>query len=164
MCVADAHELSHRQGLLAHALGCPMASGSPVLPAGFDDQQWYRQLYDYGMGASFGAGDADEELIPRLVQELVQPLAQHALQGVWSPASRRQSRAAAALVADLLVYVPADDGKMQARLGLTCPVLALSRATPTLLGLHLADALILASAYIQLAVSALLRQSSKAPL
>ncbi|CAK0740516.1 hypothetical protein CVIRNUC_001256 [Coccomyxa viridis] len=81
--------------------------------AGFDDQQWYQQLYDYGMTASFGAGDADEELIPRLVKELVQPLAQHALQDVWSPASRRQSRAAAALVADLLVYVPADDGKMQ---------------------------------------------------
>ena len=83
------------------------------LRAGFDDQQWYRQLYDYGMGASFGPEDADEELIPRLVRELVLPLAQHALQAVWNPASRRQSRAAAAVVADLLVYVPPDDPKMQ---------------------------------------------------
>ena len=116
-----------------------MASGFPVLPAGFDDQQWYRQLYDYGMEASFGAGDADEELIPRLVRELVQPLAQHALQGVWSPASRRQSRAAAALMADLLVYVPADDSKMQARPGLTCPVSALSSVLLALPGLHHAD-------------------------
>lgn len=85
-------------------------------PAGFDGQQWYLQLYDYGMSASFGPGDADEELIPRLVKELVLPLAQHALQNVWNPASRRQSTAAAAMVADLLVYVPPDDAKMQVRL------------------------------------------------
>jgi len=85
-------------------------------PAGFDGQQWYQQLYDYGMIASFGPGDADEELIPRLVKELVLPLAQHALQNVWNPASRRQSTAAAAMVADLLVYVPPDDTKMQVRL------------------------------------------------
>ena len=66
------------------------------------------------MSASFGPGDADEELTPRLVRELVLPLAQHALQDVWNPANRRQSRAAAAMVADLLVYVPPDDSKMQA--------------------------------------------------
>ena len=95
------------------------------------------------MAASFGAGDADEELIPRLVKELVLPLAQHALQDVWSPASRRQSRAAAALVADLLVYVPADDGKMQARPGSMCSVLALSQAAPTVPGLDQAEMLIL---------------------
>ena len=101
------------------------------------------------MTASFGAGDADEELIPRLVKELVQPLAQHALQDVWSPASRRQSRAVAALVADLLVYVPADDGKMQARPVSTCSVLALSEAAPTVPGLDHAN--IFASACLQLA-------------
>ena len=122
-----------------------------IFCTGFDDQQWYQQLYDYGMTASFGAGDADEELIPRLVKELVQPLAQHALQDVWSPASRRQSRAAAALVADLLVYVPADDGKMQARSGSTCSLSALSKAAPTVPGLDQADLLILATAYVQLA-------------
>ena len=85
-------------------------------PAGFDGQQWYQQLYDYGMSASFGPGDADEELIPHLVKELVLPLAQHVLQNVWNPASRRQSTAAAAMVADLLVYVPPDDTKMQVSL------------------------------------------------
>ncbi len=47
------------------------------------------------------------------VRELVLPLGHHALRSVWNPASKRQSRAAAALLADLLVYVPADDPKMQ---------------------------------------------------
>lgn len=47
------------------------------------------------------------------VRELVLPLGHHALRSVWNPASKRQTRAAAALLADLLVYVPADDAKMQ---------------------------------------------------
>lgn len=81
--------------------------------AGFDGQQWYQQLFDYGMAASVGPGDADEELVPRLVCELVLPLAHHGLRAVWNPASRRQTKAAAALIADLLVYVPTDDAKMQ---------------------------------------------------
>ena len=67
------------------------------------------------MSASFGPGDTDEELIPRLVKDLVLPLAQHALQNVWNPASRRHCKAAAAMLADLLVYVPPDDSKMQVR-------------------------------------------------
>ncbi|CAL8463414.1 g2948 [Coccomyxa elongata] len=82
-------------------------------PVGFDSQQWYEQLFDYGMAASMGPGDADEELVPKLVRELVLPLGHHALRSVWNPASKRQTRAAAALLADLLVYVPADDAKMQ---------------------------------------------------
>lgn len=65
------------------------------------------------MAASAGPGDTDEELVPKLVRELVLPLAHHALRSVWNPASRRQTKAAAALLADLLVYVPPDDPKMQ---------------------------------------------------
>jgi GC-rich sequence DNA-binding factor len=48
-----------------------------------------------------------------LLQKLVLPLAKQLLAGVWSPYSRRQSRAAAAMLADLLVYVPADDEALQ---------------------------------------------------
>ena len=96
--------------------------------AGFDDQEWYQQLFDYGMGPSVApqqqqqqqGSDPDEELIPRLVRELVLPRALHALRCVWNPASRRQTRAAAAVVADLLVYVPADDPKMQVRMRARC--------------------------------------------
>jgi GC-rich sequence DNA-binding factor len=92
--------------------------------AGFDAQQWYQQLFDYGMAtASSGAaanghaggGDADEELVPKLVRELVLPLAAHALAHAWRPVSARESRAAAALLADLLVYVPAEEPAMAVR-------------------------------------------------
>ena len=84
------------------------------------------------MSASSGPGDADEELTPRLVRELVLPLAQHALQDVWNPASRRQSRAAAAMVADLLVYVPPDDSKMQASSRRIEALILLKRNRPNL--------------------------------
>jgi hypothetical protein len=91
-----------------------------VCCSGFDDQQWYQQLFDYGMAASSGEGDPDEELIPRLVRELVLPRALHTLGSVWNPASRRQTKAAAAMVSDLLVYVPADDPKMQVMPAFCC--------------------------------------------
>lgn len=95
---------------------CKTASTEVSYVAGFDDQQWYQQLFEYGMAGSAGQpADPDEELIPKLVRELVLPRALHALRSVWNPASRRQTRAAAAMVADLLVYVPADDQKMQVR-------------------------------------------------
>ncbi|KAI3437850.1 hypothetical protein D9Q98_000296 [Chlorella vulgaris] len=83
---------------------------------GFDSQQWYQQLFDYGMAhdpASLDHDDPDANLVPQLVQKLVLPLAKQLLAGVWSPYSRRQSRAAAAMLADLLVYVPADDEALQ---------------------------------------------------
>lgn len=45
------------------------------------------------------------------------PLARQLLAGVWSPYSRRQSQAAAAMLADLLVYVPAEQEELQVRWG-----------------------------------------------
>lgn len=49
--------------------------------AGFDAQQWYKHLFDYGIaapapGANAGSAnghigvDADEELVPKLVREI----------------------------------------------------------------------------------------------
>lgn len=49
------------------------------------------------------------------VRELVLPLAAHALARAWRPVSARQSRQAAALLADLLVYVPAEEPAMAVR-------------------------------------------------
>lgn len=46
---------------------------------------------------------------PPTLQKLVLPLAKQLLTAVWSPYSRRQSRAAAAMLADLMVYVPAEE-------------------------------------------------------
>lgn len=51
----------------------------------------------------------------RMVRELVLPLAGHALREVWRPTSVRQSRAAAGLLAELLVYVPPEEPAMAVR-------------------------------------------------
>ncbi|KAK9815407.1 hypothetical protein WJX72_003173 [[Myrmecia] bisecta] len=78
---------------------------------GFDTQQWYGQLFEFGPPSE--AGDPDEDLVPKLVRELVLPLANHTLLHCWNPASKRHTRAAVALLGDLLVYVPPEDKKLQ---------------------------------------------------
>ena len=50
---------------------------------------------------------------PHTPQKLVLPLARRLLAEVWSPWSRRQSGAAAAMLADLLVYVPPEEEGLQ---------------------------------------------------
>lgn len=63
----------------------------------------------------------------RLVRELVLPLAAHALRAVWSPASVRQSRAAAGLLSELLVYLPAEEPAMAVRAPQRTPCLLCSK-------------------------------------
>ncbi len=98
---------------------CSEACPHPVRPsihAGFDWQSWYQELFDYGMpadAADADPSDPDADLLPRLVRKLVLPLASHALQHVWNPFSRRQSAAAAAVLEDLMVYVPPEDEGLQ---------------------------------------------------
>ena len=90
---------------------------------GFDSQDWYKQLFEYGLNgddiAPSGGSDPDEELVPRLVSQLVLPLAAHSLQHAWNPHSRRSTAAAKALLEDLLIYVPPEEPKLQV-LSLTC--------------------------------------------
>ena len=59
-------------------------------------------------------------VVPPPLQKLVLPLAKQLLAEVWSPYSRRQSVAAAVMLADLLVYVPAEDEALQVGLGQAC--------------------------------------------
>ena len=87
---------------------------------GFDSQSWYKHLFEYGLSedpsTSGNGSDPDEELIPRLVTQLVLPLAAHSLQHAWRPHSRRSTAAAKAMLEDLLIYVPPEEAKLQARL------------------------------------------------
>lgn len=87
--------------------------------AGFDSQSWYQDLFEYGLSSSSAqaqsGSDPDEELIPRLVTQLVLPLAAHSLQHGWKPHSRHSTAAAKALLEDLLVYVPPEEPKLQVR-------------------------------------------------
>jgi GC-rich sequence DNA-binding factor len=44
----------------------------------FDTQEWYQQLFEFGLGvgtAAAGAEDADANLVPQLVESLVLPMA-----------------------------------------------------------------------------------------
>lgn len=91
-----------------------------MLSAGFDSQSWYKHLFEYGLNGdpstSGNGSDPDEELIPRLVTQLVLPLAAHSLQHAWNPFSRRSTAAAKAMLEDLLIYVPPEEAKLQALL------------------------------------------------
>ncbi|DBA84127.1 TPA: hypothetical protein ACH3X1_006603 [Trebouxia sp. C0004] len=84
---------------------------------GFDSQEWYKQLFEYGLNGdnstSGNGADPDEELVPRLVGQLVLPLAAHSLQHAWNPHSRRSTAAAKAMLEDLLIYVPPEEPKLQ---------------------------------------------------
>ncbi len=51
----------------------------------------------------------------RQVRELVLPRTARLLASAWNPASRRQARAAAAVLQDAAAYVPPDDAALQAR-------------------------------------------------
>ncbi len=85
---------------------------------GFDKQQWYEVLFDYGIGSNNAAApmaedDPDGELVPQLVRKLVLPVALNMLQRCWDPSNLAQTKAAAALLGDLFVYIPAEEEKMQ---------------------------------------------------
>lgn len=95
-----------------------LLSWAPLDPGtdGFHAQHWYRLLFEYGMqpGAEQpSGGDADGDLVPRLVRSLIVPMAERLVDSVWDPWSCKQSTAAAALLEDLLIYVPPDDEGLQ---------------------------------------------------
>ncbi len=58
---------------------------------------------------------------PRQVRELVLPRTARLLASAWNPASRRQARAAAAVLQDAAAYVPPEDTALQARRSLGSP-------------------------------------------
>jgi GC-rich sequence DNA-binding factor len=84
----------------------------------FDQQDWYGQLFEYGMAgqdaaaAAAAADDPDANLVPQLVESLVLPQAMHLVKHCWDPFDFDQSRAVTALLTDLFVYVPADKADM----------------------------------------------------
>ena len=47
----------------------------PDTPAALDEHEWYTQLFEYGVedGLSQGGDDEDEDLVPRLVQQIIAP-------------------------------------------------------------------------------------------
>eukprot|EP00891_Asterochloris_glomerata_P000170 jgi/Astpho2/170/Aster-x0896 len=115
----DAHLSLSVPALLAPFVRLQLLQWDPLFggQAGLDSQGWYQELFTFGApqeAARHQQADADEELIPRLVQELALPLATHAVQHVWNPFSRRSTKALAAVLEEMMVYAPADNSKLQA--------------------------------------------------
>lgn len=69
--IRDGFPAANGVGCLAEA---PSDQGFGRVCAGFDSQKWYQALFDYGTGTAavpVEAGDADEDLVPRLVPSLL---------------------------------------------------------------------------------------------
>ncbi|GIL59704.1 hypothetical protein Vafri_14431, partial [Volvox africanus] len=102
-------ELLHWDPLYGTAEGAPYK--------GFDTHEWYGQLFEYGINTADGAAamtddDPDSELVPQLVRKLLLPLALHWIERCWDVRNGPHTRAVAALAAELLVYVPAEEERM----------------------------------------------------
>jgi hypothetical protein len=56
----------------------PLNGLSPTSAGGFDQQQWYSQLFEYGVvGHEAATDDPDGNLVPKLVESLILPQAMH---------------------------------------------------------------------------------------
>ena len=133
------NRLGFRQGTLSHPSSYSPLSGEGLdhkdgndhsgdvrrsSVAQFDQQDWYRHLFHYGIPEEHGGGtmaneqtagglgeadaaaDVDNDLVPRIVRSLIAPLSESLLEHVWNPWSHRQSLAASELLSDVMIYVP----------------------------------------------------------
>lgn len=116
----DAYVSMSAPALMAPFVRSQLLSWDPLHGSqpGFDHQQWYEALFSFGMedenvATNGSSNSADGDLVPSLVAQVVLPRAQHLLEAAWSPFSARASKQAAAVLGDLLVYVPADSARLQ---------------------------------------------------
>jgi len=80
--------------------------GSAAAPA-IDTMRWYSDLFDYGMveGDDAAADDSDGNLVPTLIEKLVAPVVEHAVNECWNPLSLAQSTRLAGVVKEMTVYL-----------------------------------------------------------
>ena len=74
----------------AAAAAAAVTDASGAAAGAFDTQDWYNQLFEFGLAGSGNGGadgatthpgdDPDADLVPRLVESLVLPAALHAVQ------------------------------------------------------------------------------------
>lgn len=91
-----------------------------------DRQQWYIELFSYGMMANstqhqdgrgggepmvvVDASDPDHEVIPRLFSKIVLPIVKRLFINIWDPLSYKQGKVAALILVQLLVHLPSSGG------------------------------------------------------
>ena len=75
---------------------------------GFDQQDWHKLLFDYGMpsnGTAPHPNDADVDLVPKIVRAIVLPIILSTVTRYWRVLSTRQSKTVASMLAELMVYL-----------------------------------------------------------
>jgi GC-rich sequence DNA-binding factor len=77
------------------------------IPTGLDSMKWHGDLFDYGLADGAGADSSDEDgnLLPNIVQHVVLPIVSEAVEEWWDPRDATQTRALAASLKDVFVYV-----------------------------------------------------------
>lgn len=78
---------------------------------GFDQQEWHKLLFDYGMpsdGSAPQPNDPDVDLVPKIVRALILPLISATVTRCWRVLSTRQSKIVASMLAELMVYLDID--------------------------------------------------------
>lgn len=73
--------------------------------AGFDEMNWYKHLFDYGVHGT--EHDADFELIPKLVEKVALPVLHHELEHCWDVLSTKGTKRAVKAVQEMFIYVDA---------------------------------------------------------
>ena len=81
-----------------------------------DGMAWYSDLFDYGMGEGAGEDDADCNLVPTLVEKLIAPVVEHAIERCWDASSVTQSRRLAGVAKEMLVYLEPGTSDAMARI------------------------------------------------
>jgi GC-rich sequence DNA-binding factor len=77
------------------------------IPTGLDSMKWHGDLFDYGLADGAGADSRDEDgnLLPNIVQHVILPIVSEAVEEWWDPRDATQTRALAASLKDVFVYV-----------------------------------------------------------
>ena len=82
-----------------------------VVYQGFDQQEWHKLLFDYGMpsdGTAPDPNDPDVDLVPKIVRALVVPFISATVTRCWRVLSTCQSKIVASMLVELMVYLDSD--------------------------------------------------------
>lgn len=76
------------------------------IPTALDDMSWYKELFDYGLiDGKMEENDEDANLLPNIVQNIILPIAEEAVEKWWEPRNVTQSKALASTLKDIFVYI-----------------------------------------------------------
>ena len=93
----------------------PLLEGGSRSPS-IEEMEWYKCLYSYGMVGEDNTlqnGDADDALVPTLVEKVLLPKVKFLIVERWDVTNVRESRAIRGLVEELFVYLDGENEDLQ---------------------------------------------------